>query len=128
MCQQQWRQEGLEQEHRAAGAGDPEGVMTRHECPRDEGQFLGSKRCAFDGGRSDPGCCLDTGEVLPHEARLGASRPDVMDAEGSAGDDAQRQRRAQDLTAAFALGAIECDGGVHGFNGRRGSGSEWCWP
>jgi hypothetical protein len=49
------------------------------------------------------------GEMLRREARITPSCPDPFDVHGLAGDCGQRQRRAQHLPAALAIGAIYLD-------------------
>jgi hypothetical protein len=52
---------------------------------------------------------LHTRQMLPQQARLLAARAQFLDAERLPRDHRQRQRRAQNLTTAFALGAVEDD-------------------
>ena len=49
------------------------------------------------------------GQMLPQQPRLLPARADPVDAKRPAGDERERERGAQNLPAAFALGAVDGD-------------------
>ena len=71
-------------------------------------------RRPLDRRAADSGRRIDRRQVLPQEPRLLAAGADVFNAKGLAGDHGQAERRPQDLSAAFAEGAVDLDWSGHG--------------
>lgn len=68
---------------------------------------------ALHGGGADLPRRLHGHQVLPPQPGLVTATAQVGDAEGFAGDERERQRGAQHLAAALALGAIDLDRRCH---------------
>ena len=100
-------QHGLEHQGRAAGRADAEGVVARPDRAGAENQAPGAQGRPFHFGAADLGCGQHGGQVLPHQARLLSPGADLLDHERPARHQRQGQRRAEDLPAAFALGAVD---------------------
>jgi hypothetical protein len=106
---QQHRQHGLEDEAGAAGGADREAVFPRLDGPRHEPQLARAGVVALHLGAGDLRHGAHRAAMLVQQPRLGASAANVPDMQRPSGDAAQRQRGAQDLPAAFAHLAVECD-------------------
>ncbi len=104
-------EEGLEEEAGAAGGADGEAVAARCDFAGAEVELGGADRGAVGDAVGDGAGGVDAGEVLAHEAGLGASPADVGHAEGLAGDHGEGEGGAEHLAA--AAGAVEEDG-FHG--------------
>lgn len=112
VSQHQRRPDGLQHQRAATGGADAELVITRPHLPRHERQRLRVQRRPAHLGAADRGRRLHAGQVLTHQAGLGAAGADRVQREGSARAHRQGQRGAQDLPAALAGGAIDLDHGV----------------
>ena len=77
--------------------------------PGRKGELARAHARAFDLGASDGLCRVDRGQVLPEEARLGPPRPDLLDHEGAAGEEGEREGRAEDLSPALPVAPVELD-------------------
>src|SRR5262249_11410732 len=117
------REHGLEDERRAPGAADLEGVLARPHRAGAERELLrthvrpGRRRARdLDGG-------ANRREVLAHEARPLAPRADLLDPERRPGDERRRERRAQDLSAALADRAVDRESGLGRLHDLRSSPS-----
>jgi hypothetical protein len=99
----QRRQDGLQDEHGAAGRPDGELVLAGLDGARLEAELFGADVRAVGLGRADGGGGGDGRQVLTLQAGLVAPRPDVVDAERLARDERERQGRADDLPAALAV-------------------------
>jgi hypothetical protein len=108
---QERRHDRLGHEQGRAGAADVEAVVTRHQATGREGELGRAQARAVDGGARQRRRGLDAGQVLPQEAGLGPPGADVADGEALAGGERQRQRRADDLAAAFAVRAVDREHG-----------------
>jgi hypothetical protein len=111
---QQEGQHGLTDERGAAGAADGEGVVAGADGAGLEVERAAAQLGAIDLGATDGSGALYGGEVLAQQARLGAAGADVVDAQRPPGEGGEGEGGAQDLAAAFALGAVDGDEVVHG--------------
>jgi len=109
----QRQQDGLQHQQGAAGAADLDLVVPGDESLRFELECGRADVRAVHARESDPRGGFHAGEVLAHQARMGATGADALDAEGLPAQQRQGQRAAQDLPAAFALGAVDGER-VHG--------------
>src|SRR5262249_56213281 len=104
---------GVEQAPGPPRRADGETVGARPHALRSEHDRLRADAGALDLRVADGGGRLQRGQVLPHQARLGASGADAVDAEGRAADEREGERRPEDLAAALAAGSV--DGEHHPF-------------
>ena len=98
----QRRQHRLQDERGAAGRADPEGVVAGRDLARLERELARADRRALDARATHLGRRQHGRQMLPLQAGPLATRPHALDAEGLAGDERERERRAYDLTAALA--------------------------
>ena len=105
--QQERGQHGLEHQGRAAGRADAEGIVARPNRAGAEHQTPGAQGRPFHFGAADLGCGQDGRQVLLQQARLLPAGTDLLDYEGPARHQGKRQRRAEHLPAALALGTID---------------------
>jgi hypothetical protein len=103
------RQEGLEHQARASGRADCEAVLAGLHIAGNEGQLRGPDRELLALGAADLTRRLDRGDVLAHHPGARAVGADLLDPEGLAGDERQRERGAEHLPSTFALGAVDHD-------------------
>ena len=97
----QRREYRLQDERRAAGRADAEGVVAGRDLARLERKILGADSRALDPRAADFGGGRHGRQVLTLQAGLLAPRAHALDAEGLARDERERQGRADNLSAAL---------------------------
>jgi len=105
----QRRQDGLQDQRRAARRADPERVLAAADRTGAEDQLLRAEFRTLDLRRTDLHGRLDGGQMLAHQARLGPPGPHPIERHALARDRSQRQRRPHDLAATFALGPVDAN-------------------
>jgi hypothetical protein len=108
---QQGQRQRLQHERAASRRADGELVVAGHQLAGREHQLRRTDFGMGHGRTADPGRRLDHHQVLTHQSRLLPVRADIRDAKWLPGNHRQRQRRPQDLSAAFSGSAIEFDHG-----------------
>ena len=103
------RQQGLEDQRRAPRRADVEPVLPRPDLAGSERDLARADLGALDPGAADPGRGLHGGQVLAHQPGPGPPGADVADAHRRAGHHRERERRAEDLAAPLAHGAVEIE-------------------
>jgi hypothetical protein len=93
----------LQNEHRAAGSADVEGVVTSDQFVGVESDFARAERVSLDVCVANLGRRLESRQVLAHESRSGPLRTDLFDRDRFARDQRKCERRSNNLSAAFAL-------------------------
>src|SRR5439155_24538453 len=97
----------LEDERRASGRTDREGVRARLRLSRPEDELARSDRGAFDLRLPDLGRCFHGGQMLALKPGILASRADRVDPEGRAGQEGEAERGAEDLPSALARRSVD---------------------
>jgi hypothetical protein len=106
---EQDRQHGLEHQRAAARGADVERVIACRELAGTERKLARGEPRAIDLRIADPRGGIDSREVLAPQAGRIAIRANVDDAKRLLRADRERQRGAQDLTTALALGSVDLD-------------------
>lgn len=97
------RKNRLKNKRGTASAADVEVKFPWSDVPWLKEKFHGTERGAFHVTLTDFRSGLDCGQVLAEQPRFGAAGADLLDAKGLAGDQRERKRCPEDLSAALTL-------------------------
>jgi len=106
-CGEERGKDGLENEGGAASGADFEAIAAGFNGAGSKGEVAGVKNGALDGSVAKFGGGLDGGAMLVEEPGAAAACPQVEEAKGLAGDHREGEGGAENLSAAFALGAVD---------------------